>query len=112
MAQADSIQLYDQITQETIIRIQLPLADGFIIGRTDAASDYIPDIDLSPWEARKHGVSRRHAALVMYKHKLHVVDLSSANGTFVNNQRLRAETPQRLHVGDQISFGTLRLLVG
>lgn len=112
MSQREIITLYDQATQETIAQIAFPLADGFVIGRTDTNSDYLPDIDLARWQAREHGVSRRHAALVTYQDRLHLVDLASINGTWINDRRLRTETPHRLRIGDQMRFGTLKLLIG
>jgi pSer/pThr/pTyr-binding forkhead associated (FHA) protein len=99
------------LTQQPIARFSLPQTNGAIIGRTDINSDFVPDIDLAPFEAREAGVSRRHAALIRYHDALHLIDLSSANGTFLNSRRLRSDVPYRIISGDQIQLGTLLLVL-
>ena len=58
-------------------------------------------------------VSRRHAKLCVARSgteaELTLADLESANGTFVNRERLRAS--RRLAVGDMIEIGSVRLAV-
>jgi pSer/pThr/pTyr-binding forkhead associated (FHA) protein len=71
----------------------------------------LPDVDLNLFEARDKGVSRRHCALVQYQGVLHVVDLGSVNGTFVNGTRLTAETPYPINPGDELRLGTLDLIL-
>ncbi|TDP73884.1 ABC transporter ATP-binding protein/permease [Bradymonas sediminis] len=51
-------------------------------------------------------VSRRHARLVREADELYLEDLGSANGTFVDGQRV---TRHRLEPGQDISFGTCAL---
>jgi hypothetical protein len=53
-------------------------------------------------------VSRIHAVIERYANGWCVRDLGSANGTFVNGQRLTGE--RRLAPGDQISVGDSRLV--
>jgi len=48
-------------------------------------------------------VSRRHARVFFHRHELQLEDLGSANGTLVNNVRVRA--PVLLHAGDRIQIG-------
>jgi len=48
-------------------------------------------------------LSRRHAMLVFRQGSWWVVDLASANGTFVNERPVEASTP--VHVGDRLRFG-------
>lgn len=93
------------------IPLNAPGVEGYIVGRSDDASDYHPDIDLSAFEARERGVSRRHAALVQFKGSLHVVDLGSVNGTFINGKRLAPETPFPISPGDEMRLGTLDLIL-
>lgn len=105
-------QFYLQVTTEgkTAFPVVIPLIEGYIIGRSDAQSVYPPDIDLSSLRARDRGVSRRHAALVTYGSELHILDLDSVNGTFVNNKRLLPESPYALRHGDRILLGDFELL--
>jgi pSer/pThr/pTyr-binding forkhead associated (FHA) protein len=90
-------------------RLAPPDTEGYIIGRTDEASDYLPDIDLAGHGGREQGVSRRHAALVLYRGAIHIVDLNSVNGTFLNGKRLLPETPYPLNAGDAVKLGNLNL---
>lgn len=54
------------------------------------------------------GVSRRHAELHVDEKGLRVKDLDSANGTFVNDEKV---TERQLQVGDELRFDNLRFLV-
>lgn len=85
--------------------------DGFILGRSDSRSSYVPDIDLAPFQALDKGVSRRHAAFVRHQGRIHLLDLASVNGTFLNGKRLKAEMPYLLKPGDQIGLGDLVLTI-
>ncbi len=93
------------------IEVALSGTEGFILGRSDGKSKYTADIDLSPFDALDKGVSRRHAALVYYENKLHLVDLSSVNGSHLNGQRLMSETPYLLNNGDHMTLGQLALVI-
>jgi pSer/pThr/pTyr-binding forkhead associated (FHA) protein len=85
-------------------------SEGYIIGRADAQSAFPPDIDLAPYNGRDRGVSRRHAALTIYGNELHIVDLDSVNGTFVNSKRLVADAPYALRSGDRILLGDFEMI--
>jgi pSer/pThr/pTyr-binding forkhead associated (FHA) protein len=63
------------------------------------------DNDLQLLEGLKSGVSRHHAKIkaVDGVHKL--IDLSSRNFTFLNNQKLQAEVEYDLKEGDKIKIG-------
>ena len=50
-------------------------------------------------------VSRFHAELHRTISAIELVDLGSTNGTFLNDERLQANQPQTLDVGDEIRFG-------
>ena len=50
-------------------------------------------------------VSMRHAQFQVSPDALAVTDLGSTNGTFVNGQRLAANVPTRLRVGDALMLG-------
>jgi hypothetical protein len=81
--------------------------EEFLLGRRDAASGIVPDLDLTAYGALEKGVSRIHAALRRGEDVLSIVDLDSANGTFLNGQRLAANQPRLLRDGDEIRLGRL-----
>jgi len=68
------------------------------VGRAPRA-DFIVDVPL---------VSRVHCRLSAGDDQLEVVDLSSTNGTFVNDKRIDRAT---LTIGDRLRVGRLELLV-
>ena len=86
-----------------------PGVEGYIIGRTDNKSSFTPDIDLTAYNALQKGLSRRHAALVRSQGMVHVLDLSSVNGTFLNGQRLAPEVPYPIHAGDKLRLGNFNI---
>ena len=53
------------------------------------------------------GVSSRHAQLQWQSGALHLTDLGSTNGTFVNGEKLAPHVARRLKVGDRLRFGQL-----
>lgn len=94
-----------------VYQFDTPSVHGYILGRSDEHSDFLPDVDLANFGARDKGVSRRHAALVRYHGRLHILDLNSVNGTFLNGTRLLSDNPHPLSAGDEIRIGTLNLRV-
>ncbi|BBM03869.1 FHA domain-containing protein [Microbulbifer sp. GL-2] len=75
-----------------------PLKDTSVVGRSDEC-----DITFS----LSH-LSRRHARLEVREGLLFVIDLGSANGTYVNNRRV---TESRVRRGDELRFDTLSFSV-
>lgn len=96
-------------TAQQPIILDAPAAEGYVLGRSDTNSHYLPDVDLAACDALNKGVSRRHAALVAFQGIIHIIDLNSVNGTFVNGERLPANEPYALTAGDQIQLGTLSI---
>lgn len=96
---------------EITFQIEAPGVEGYVIGRSDDSASYIPDIDLLNLGGREMGVSRRHAVLVRYRGAVHLVDLNSVNGTFLNGERLIGEVPVPLKDGDRVSLGNLELAI-
>ncbi|MFN8378373.1 MAG: FHA domain-containing protein [Anaerolineae bacterium] len=86
-------------------------SSGIVLGRSEVGGDFVPDLDLAPFDGQNAGVSRRHAALVQYNERLHLVDLDSANGTFVNSRRVPPNQPVRLKDNDAVRLGSLILLI-
>jgi len=91
--------------------VELPSAPEVHIGRLDAAHGIMPDLDLTSEVVPKDGVSRRHCKIHLRGSAYHLEDLGSANGTYLNGERL---TPHLLHVindGDVIHLGRFELNV-
>jgi pSer/pThr/pTyr-binding forkhead associated (FHA) protein len=93
----------------TSVQVSLLTTDGFVLGRSDSRSSFIPDIDLADFKALEKGVSRRHAVIIRYQDKPHILDLNSINGTFLNSKRLKPDTPYMITSGDQLGLGDLLL---
>ncbi|MBL4704738.1 MAG: FHA domain-containing protein, partial [Flavobacteriales bacterium] len=53
-------------------------------------------------------VSRNHAALKQEGSFMVVTDLGSSNGTLVNDEWIKPNTPIRLQPGDKVCFGKKR----
>jgi pSer/pThr/pTyr-binding forkhead associated (FHA) protein len=101
---------YELYTSERLIaRLAAPGVEGYVLGRSDAGSPYVPDVDLADYGALESGVSRRHAALVRFRNLVQIVDLGSVNGTFLNGERLQPDQPYSLQAGDVVQLGTLNL---
>lgn len=90
-------------------RIVLNPADDLLVGRKDNQRGIYPDVDLGLDGGYDSGVSRRHAIISAQNGGFVLEDLASANGTFVNGQRLQAEASTPIRHGDELKFGTLIL---
>jgi FHA domain-containing protein/double zinc ribbon protein len=81
---------------------RIPLDKGEnLIGRRDATQPFVPDV-------RPHdpSVSRRHAKLLVHADgTVAILDLESANGTFVNGEQILAGVPHPLAPGDVVTMG-------
>lgn len=84
-----------------------------IVGRSTKGSVLAPDIDLSGKQAADLGVSRLHLS-IRYEKEHHAVlgaDLGSANGSFLNGQRMMPKEVRVLRHGDELRLGKMVLLV-
>ena len=92
---------------------KIPLAGGneFVLGRLDATRGVFPDVDLTLDGGLEGGVSRRHARIQRQRTQFFIEDLGSANGTFLNGQRLTPYLPHPLHDGDELQLGRVRIQV-
>lgn len=67
-----------------------------LFGRQYQTCDFVLD---------HQSVSRQHAAVIPHKNgSIYVIDLGSAHGTFVANERLTKDTPVELEVGQSLRF--------
>lgn len=90
-------------------RIVLDAGEELLVGRKDNQRGIYPDVDLGLDGGYDAGVSRRHAIITPSGAGYNLEDLASANGTFVNGQRLAPQAPAAIAHGDEIKFGTLIL---
>lgn len=85
----------------------VPTQVEIIIGRTDRATGWSPDIDLTPFgDSSTTGVSRRHVRLI-WNGEWQIEDLGSLNGTYLNHLRLKPGEVRPLKVGSVIQVGRL-----
>jgi pSer/pThr/pTyr-binding forkhead associated (FHA) protein len=92
-------------------QIQLPATPEVHIGRLDAAHGIFPDLDLTPDGGLESGVSRHHCKIHQRGRTYLAEDVGSANGTFLNGQRLTPYLPHVLKDGDEIQLGNIKLEV-
>jgi len=97
---------------ETGREVSLPVSPEICLGRLDAAHGVFPDLDLTPDGGLVAGVSRRHAKICYQDGRFFLEDVGSANGTFVNGERLTPYLPYPLQAGDELRVGQVRLVVG
>lgn len=90
----------------------IPIPQGkteVIIGREDPVSNVFPEVNVDPFGGHDAGVSRQHAKLVMQNGRLMLIDMNTANGTFVNKQKLAPNTPHPVNNGDELRIGGMIL---
>jgi hypothetical protein len=83
-----------------VVRRGVEEGKTFVVQGTDATVGRTPDCTIC---LPSVSLSRRHAVLVFRQGGWQVADLSSANGTFVNERPAEASTPVR--AGDRLRFG-------
>ncbi len=77
----------------------------FKIDRNETVLGRSPSVDLTLQDV---GVSRSHARLLCVGDHIFVEDMQSANGTFLNGERVAV--PQQLQDGDKITLGSTTIL--
>lgn len=81
--------------------------DEYLIGRVDPVTGITPEINLGPLDLAR-SLSRRHAKLLRQGAELFVrEEVGTANGTFVNGQRIATGTAVAIRPGDRLRFGTI-----
>lgn len=82
----------------------------FIIGRSLIPTSE-PLLDLSDFNGFKMGLSRRHAMIRRAGSGYEIIDLSSTNGTWLNDKRLTPYAPYPLPSGSRLLLSRIRLFV-
>lgn len=105
-------------TQEVVLlirgmveRVVMKVGTVYKLGRFEIGASADNEIDLTPYGAQDRGVSRVHAELEILDGIVHINDLGSTNGTFVNSRQLDANTPTPLRKGDELLLGRLAFQV-
>jgi CheY-like chemotaxis protein len=89
--------------------LKIRIEDRIVLGRTDDTEQPTPPhVDLQPYEAENHGVSRHHAAIAVEGDRLMLTDLNSGNGTMLNGSRLEPDLAYPLLHDDEIVLGNLK----
>ncbi|MCI0708590.1 MAG: FHA domain-containing protein [Chloroflexi bacterium] len=92
--------------KEAIIRMKYE--HPIVLGRqAKLRTDLLSFVDLSEYEAYALGVSRKHAQLQREGDYFLLTDLGSANGTYINGQRMKVHMQYQLETGQQIMLGEL-----
>jgi hypothetical protein len=90
--------------------ITLPMKDVLVLGRAaNSPSEPGPDVDLTSFNAHEKGVSRLHAKIQRDSDLLHIIDLKSLNGTYLNGFKLVPQQERLLRWGDEVILGHLKL---
>jgi hypothetical protein len=97
------LYLHDEASPISIERL-----NNLVIGRDNPDDlDDVVDIDLTPFKAQDLGVSRKHIRIDARKEPPTIVDLGSANGTFINGIKLEPEKTEQIESGDELRLGRL-----
>jgi hypothetical protein len=84
-----------------------------VVGRSSAQSAMHPDIDLEAHGGADLGVSRLHISMRYDSehNAIHIYDLGSSNGSYLNNQKLNPHEVRFLRDGDQLRLGRMVMQV-
>ncbi len=83
---------------------------GFRLG-VETGSATVGRAEGNTWQLKDDGTSSRHAKLERTTDGLALTDLASTNGTFINGQKMTANTPVALRGGETIRFGRTQWMV-
>lgn len=97
---------FAETTKPFVIRTD----NEFIVGRrVIETSESL--LDLSDFDGFRMGLSRRHAMIRQTESGYEIIDLSSTNGTWLNDERLVPYTPYPLTSGARLRLSRIRLFV-
>ncbi len=99
------------VSKETGAEIPLPDRPEITLGRFDSVTGKHPDVDLAPFDGKRL-TSRRHAKILREEPGLFLFEeIGTANGTFVNGQRLATGVKAPIRDGDELRFGGVALVL-
>lgn len=107
----DTMVLRFDVSEATAPLIIDTIKPEMVFGRSDTATAFVPEIDLTKYGAYRLGLSRRHAVLRRHGNLLYLTDLGGRNGTALNGHRLEINQNCLLSSGDEITLGNLRIRV-
>ena len=81
----------------------VPQGHRFFITQSEMTIGRDPDADIS---ISDQGISRKHAKITKEASKIRLTDLSSSNGTFVNDKKISAQESVLLAKEDMIKLGS------
>jgi hypothetical protein len=90
--------------------VGLDIYGDVVLGR-GKDGDSPPDVDLTALDAKKLGVSRRHALIRPTPTKLFLLDLGSTNGTSLNAMPMGPGMTKALQSGDMVALGDLGFVI-
>lgn len=103
----DGIAVYIAGTAKPVF---LNSQDEFVIGRKIEETSE-PFLDLTNLGGYLLGLSRRHAKVRRTALGYEIMDLSSTNGTWLNDERLIPHKPYPLTSGSQLRLGRMRFVI-
>jgi hypothetical protein len=84
----------------------LPDGDA-TVGRFDSSTGIAPDVDLAAIDVQRT-TSRRHARIVREDDRFYLFEeVGTANGTFINGERIETGVRAEFKPGDEVRFGTV-----
>ena len=91
--------------------IFLSSENEFVIGRKVGEAVMESFVDLAKWGGYQLGLSKRHVTIRRAESAYEVIDLSSSNGTWLNDEQLLPHKPYPFASGSQLRLAKMRLIV-
>lgn len=110
----DSVLYLELRDSQSYYQVRPQLFDHeLVIGRSTGNSAMMPDVDLVDFGGAELGVSRLHMSIKYQPqdNTIQVYDLGSANGSFINGQRLHTKEIRLLRNSDEVRLGKLVMRV-
>lgn len=97
------------VSPESGFEVELSDSGSTTLGRFDHGTGIHPDVDLKPLDHHR-STSRRHAVINLRGDRFVIRDeVGSANGTFVNDVRLKPGEEVEISNGDTLQLGLVKL---